>query len=139
MSYNKSILLTRLAGSNKQTIGNLIVHDVFNTHAQFVTIELPWLNNSPFTSCIPIGFYKAKIISSPTFGWCIKILNVPNRTNILLHYGNFYTNTKGCILVGDSFAKINNDSQIDITNSRNAIKRLLSYFPKNQVFNIIIR
>jgi len=139
MQYNKNILLTRLTGNSKQTTGSLIVHDVFKTHAQFATIELPWLNNIPFISCVPSGTYKAKKVFSSTFGWCIQILNVPNRTNILLHYGNFYTNTKGCILVGKSFANINNDSQIDISNSRQVIKQLASYFKPNQIFNITIQ
>ncbi len=85
MQYNKNILLTRLTGNSKQTTGSLIVHDVFKTHAQFATIELPWLNNESFISCIPPGTYKASKILSPTFGWCIQILNIPKRTNILLH------------------------------------------------------
>ena len=139
MQYNKNILLTRLAGNSKQTTGYLIVHDVFKTHAQFTTIELPWLNNEPFISCIPPGTYKAKKVLSNTFGWCIQILNVPNRTNILLHYGNSYTNTKGCILIGSKFSKINHDSQLDITSSRKAIKQLTSYFKTNQIFNITIQ
>jgi len=139
MQYNKNILLTRLTGNSKQTTGYLIVHDIFKTHAQFATIELPWLNNEPFISCIPPGTYKASKILSPTFGWCIQILNVPNRTNILLHNGNFYTNTKGCIIVGKLFAKINIDLQTDISNSRQAIKQLTSYFKPNQIFNITIQ
>jgi len=139
MQYNKNILLTRLTVNSKQTTGSLIVHDVFKTHAQFATIKLPWLNNKPNISCIPPGTYTAKKILSPTFGWCIQILNVPNRTNILLHFGNFYTNTKGCILTGNSFAHINQDFQIDITNSSVAIKQLTSYFKPNQIFNITIQ
>jgi len=139
MQYNKNILLTRLTGNSKQTTGSLIVHDVFKTHAQFATIELPWLNNKPFVSCIPSGTYKAKKVLSSTFGWCIQIFNVPNRTNILLHNGNFYTNTKGCILVGKSFASINIDLQIDISNSRQAIKQLTLYFKPKQIFSITIQ
>jgi hypothetical protein len=102
MQHNKNILLTRLTVNSKQTTGSLIVHDLFKIHAQFATIELPWLNNSPFVSCIPFGTYKAKKVLSNTFGWCIQIINVPNRTSILIHQGNFYTNTEGCILVGDN-------------------------------------
>ena len=139
MQYNKNILLTRLTGNSKQTTGSLIVHDVFKTHAQFATIELPWLNNEPFISCIPPGTYKAKKILSSTFGWCIQILDVPNRTNILLHSGNFYTNTKGCIIVGKSFAKINKDSQIDINHSKKALQQLTSYFSTDIIFNITIQ
>lgn len=139
MPHSKKLLLTRLTGNSKQTTGFLIVHDVFKTHAQFVTIELSWLNNSRNISCIPPGIYKAQKIYSKQFGWCIHILNVPNRSAILIHYGNYYTNTKGCILVGSTFAKINNDNQIDVTNSCKSINKLTSYFTPNEVFEIIIQ
>jgi hypothetical protein len=139
MPHNKNILLTRLTGNSKQTTGYLIVHDIFKTHAQFVTVELPWINNKPFISCIPPGNYNAKMVLSSTFGWCIQILDVPSRSGILLHYGNYYTNTKGCILVGKSFSNINCDLQTDISNSRAAIKQLTSYFKPNQIFNITIQ
>jgi len=139
MSYNKKLLLTRLTGNSKQTTGSLIVHDNIKNHARFTTIELPWLNNKPTISCIPLGTYQAKKILSPTFGWCIHILNVPNRSDILIHYGNFYTNTKGCILIGKIFFHINDDLQIDITNTREALKELNSYFTPNKIFNITIQ
>ena len=134
-----NILLIRLTTNSKQTTGLIIVQDDEKNLARFSTLELPWLNNKPFISCIPPGTYKAKKILSQTFGWCIHILNVPNRSGILLHYGNFYTNTKGCILVGDSFAKINNDLQVDITNSRKSMQQLNLFFSTNQIFNITIQ
>ncbi len=134
-----NILLTRLTGNSKQTTGSLIVHGNIKNHARFTTIELPYLANKPFVSCIPSGNYKAKKVISQTFGWCIQILNVPNRSGILLHYGNFYTNSKGCILIGESFSHINADKQVDITNSRKSIVRLTSFFTPNQIFNITIQ
>ena len=137
--HQNNILLTRLTTNSKQTTGSIIVHDNFKNHARFTSLELPWLNNQNNISCIPPGTYKAKKVLSPTFGWCIQILNVPNRTGILLHFGNYYTNTKGCILIGESFAHINKDSQIDITASRKAMKKLTSYFTPNQIFDITIQ
>ena len=134
-----NILLTRLTGNSKQTTGSLIVHGNIKNHARFTTIELPYLANKPFVSCIPSGNYKAKKVLSQTFGWCIQILNVPNRSGILLHYGNFYTNSKGCILIGKIFFHINDDLQIDITNTREALKELNSYFTPNKIFNITIQ
>jgi len=136
---HKNILLTRLTGNSKQTTGYLIVHDQFKTHAQFVSLELVWLNNQKNISCIPPGQYKAVKTLSKTFGWCIKILNVPNRSAILIHFGNYYTNSKGCILVGESFSHINNDNQTDITNSNKSLKKLASHFNPAIPFNITIQ
>ena len=131
--------LIRLTSKSKQTTGSLVVHDALKDYARFTTIELPSINNQKNISCIPPGTYKAKKILSNTFGWCIHILNVPNRTGILIHSGNFYTNTKGCILVGESFAKINNDSQTDITNSKKSIALLTSFFIPEKEFIISIQ
>jgi len=134
-----NILLTRLTQNSKQTTGILLVHNSTTDYVRFSTIELPWLNNKKMISCIPPGTYTAKKIKSYSFGWCIQILDVPNRTAILIHAGNFYTNTKGCILVGEHFGKINKDSEIDISNSRKSVKKLLTYFPSEKPFTITIR
>jgi hypothetical protein len=139
MQYNKNILLTHLTVNSKQTTGCLIVHDSFQDHVRFATIELPWLNNKPFVSCISPGTYKAVKIHSNTFGWCIHILTVPNRSGILIHAGNFYTNTKGCILVGKHFSYINTDNQIDISNSKESLKILTTFFIPEIIFNITIQ
>jgi len=139
MQYNKNILLIRLIGNSKQTTGYLIVHDSFQNHAQFTTLELPWLNNQPFISCIPPGTYNAIKTYSKTFGWCIHILDVQNRSGILIHAGNFYINTKGCILIGKHFTYINADNQIDISNSKESLKILISFFIPEIIFNITIQ
>ena len=58
--------------------------------------------------------------------------------DLLIHFGNFYTNSKGCVLVGESFSKINNDNQIDITNSKKSLDKLTSHFIVNIPFSITI-
>ena len=115
------------------------MHDSFQNHAQFATLELPWLNNQPFVSCISPGTYKAVKTYSNTFGWCIHILYAQNRYGILIHAGNFYTNTKGCILVGNHFSYINADNQIDISNSKESLKILTTFFIPEIIFNITIQ
>lgn len=52
------------------------------------TIELPWLNNTPRASCIPIGRYKLKKCNSPRHGEQIGIPAVLGREAILIHAAN---------------------------------------------------
>lgn len=68
----------------------------------YETLELPWKNNKTRTSCIPEGEYNAAWHLSPKFGWTYKIFNVPGRSEILFHAGNYPSNTLGCILLGKS-------------------------------------
>ena len=72
------------------------------------TVERPWLNNTPNVSCIPCGVYVMK----PTMHYggdgvggrpdykCYEITEVPNRSLIHVHIGNYAKDVKGCIAVG---------------------------------------
>lgn len=67
------------------------------------TLERPWNGNAVGTSCIPLGTYRVKLLPSERWGRPVPhVLNVPGRTAIELHAGNFYWNTEGCILLGES-------------------------------------
>jgi len=62
------------------------------------TIELPWKNNEHQVSCIPEGRYELKKRYTPRFGKHLILLNVPNRSYILLHAANdALKEIKGCI------------------------------------------
>lgn len=66
-----------------------------------VTLERPDLGNQHDISCIPAGTYTAHRFKSPKRGYDVfKLLNVPDRTDIEIHIGNFESNTDGCILLG---------------------------------------
>lgn len=105
----------------------------------FATLERPWLNNKPYISCIPEGKYEVKWHNSPSKGWCWKLLNVSDRTNILIHVGNMEDDTEGCILVGerhDRWQRIDDDtgSQYDIpvvVQSRAALARMTELLGEN--------
>jgi hypothetical protein len=58
-------------------------------------------------------------------GRCFELQNVLGRDNILIHKGNFNSDTKGCILVGNGFKDINQDFQVDVLNSKIAMDNLL--------------
>lgn len=72
-----------------------------------VTLEDPWKNNAVGESCIPKGSYKCRRVNSPKFGNTFEITNVPGRTHILFHRGNTTADTRGCVLIGESFEPLN--------------------------------
>lgn len=85
--------------SNDQvTIGKLLDGDKLVCY----TLELPWRENAKNVSCIPTGLYEVIPHESPKFGECFLVNDVPGRSAILFHAGNTTSDTKGCILVGDS-------------------------------------
>ena len=62
------------------------------------TIELPWKNNETKVSCIPEGKYFIKKRYSKKFQWHLEVLNVKNRSFILLHpANNALQELNGCI------------------------------------------
>jgi hypothetical protein len=62
------------------------------------TIELPWKENKSRVSCIPEGRYELKKRYTPRFGKHFILMNVPDRSYILLHAANdALEEIKGCI------------------------------------------
>lgn len=100
------LTLNRLQDTGNETIGELRVegkHELEST--VFHTIERPWLDNKPRVSCIPPGTYKfaphgweKNSTASKTRVW--ELLDVPDRTGILIHVGNTSKDVIGCIAVG---------------------------------------
>ena len=68
-----------------------------------LSLEPPDKNNQPFISCIPAGVYTCKNIMSSRFGATYEVTDVPGRSSILFHKGNFTKDTAGCVLVGEQF------------------------------------
>ena len=64
------------------------------------TVELPWRDNARGVSCIPAGEYDVIRWESPSKGDCFKVLDVPDRDDILIHAGNTIHDFQGCIGVG---------------------------------------
>jgi len=52
------------------------------------TIELAWRKNALRRSCIPEGKYRLSKRYSSKHGWHFEIMNVPNRSCILIHTAN---------------------------------------------------
>jgi hypothetical protein len=92
--------LTRVEMTARYTIGALSV----NGRPLCWTMEPPWRDNMVNESCVPAGLYDFRG-RDRWFGWkkygrTIEIINVPDRSAILFHPGNWARNTRGCILPG---------------------------------------
>lgn len=132
------LLIERIDRSEKQTIGRMFVlneHD--GSVADFPSLELPWKDNQKRISCIPTGTYPVKKHSSPKFGKAFWVQDVPGRSEILIHKGNFFDDILGCILPGLSMSDINNDGHIDVTSSSKAIEKMWKLLPKRFDLTIV--
>tara|TARA_Y100001963_G_C6767031_1_gene442873 strand:+ start:1286 stop:1762 length:477 start_codon:yes stop_codon:yes gene_type:complete len=98
----KRFVIKRIASISDGTFGVL----VFGGIPFALTLEPPWMGNTPNVSCIPAASYIVRQTSSPRFGETYEITNVPGRSHILFHKGNVEQHTKGCILVGEQFSVI---------------------------------
>jgi hypothetical protein len=98
-------LLTRIEHDALATRGELhyLPAPGFLAH----TLELPWRDNARCLSCIPTGTYPLRLRDEGGFaqryGHAMVEIVVPDRSFILFHRGNYHRDTKGCILVGNSY------------------------------------
>lgn len=119
--------LNRISDNKIQTVGSLSLYDnARNLLLRFDTLELSYKDNKKGISCVKPGLYVVNQKLSYRHGQSFELQNVLGRDNILIHKGNFNSDTKGCILIGHGFADINGDSNIDLLNSRIAMSNLLN-------------
>lgn len=116
--------LVRLESDTKQTLGALSIFLGTDKVFECKTIEPPWKNNEPFESCIPPGTYDVYKRYSDTYGEHWHIKNVVDRSLCLMHSGNFYFSTDGCVCVGRDYYDINQDGHLDVTSSKITMKAL---------------
>lgn len=119
---------------NDCTIGRLTLS---GSAFQCFTLELPWLENQRGISCVPRGKYKAFKRMSPKNGSVIEFANVPQRTNIQIHRGNYTRQIEGCVLVGDAVRFLDADSIPDVANSGATMDKLLALLPNEFEVEII--
>ncbi len=107
------IELRRLSESLKCTTGVFI--DIGSGLPFCLSLELPWLENKTSLSCIPVGIYRCRPKRSAKFnndlysGFeqynCFEVLDVPGRTDILIHPGNTTDDIVGCICPGTFYGE----------------------------------
>lgn len=116
-------LLIRGPSTPQGTFGELWVGKV-----RFLTGELPWNKNEPFSSCIPAGKYTADFVFSPKFKRNTYLLyGVAERTDIRIHPANlvgdgnrYRAEVEGCIALGRFIGEMN--GQRAVMRSRQAVE-----------------
>lgn len=136
----------------KETFGGFFVIDEDRLLAHVKMLELPYLENRPQISCIPPGEYDCERIHHRKYGVCFWIKDVPDRSGIIIHIGNFAAERKrleralmstkkidtlGCPMPGLYFDDINGDGVLDVVASTKAMDILRGILPTK--FKILIR
>ena len=135
-----TLTLSRMGSTPWGTLGTLRLPD----GTAFPTVEPVWQYNARGVSCIPAGEYEMKMRSSPMVaktsgfefqrGW--EITGVPDRSLIMIHPGNWASNSNGCILVGRAHAVI--QGKPGVTASRAAFKDLMTRLARAEEWAISI-
>ena len=106
MDFKLEIL--RFPSEDIQTLGLFNVYDGSNALVfKGVTLELADKDNQRSISRINQGQYTCVKRTSEKYGDHFHVLDVEGRDYILIHSGNYYTHTRGCILPGEKFVDIN--------------------------------
>lgn len=129
-------VLNRTYSNDKQTLGHLTLYDGYYEVFSCYTLELPDKNNQNFISRIPPGKYTVKKRNSKKYKTHFHILDVPGRDYILIHIGNYNSDIKGCIVVGQSISDINKDGEMDVASSGITMKKFVALANNN--FELII-
>ncbi len=121
------------------TIGHLF--PLGQDNPLWFTIEPPDLDNKKNISCIPEGVYEVKPYSSVKYPDVWELQNVHNRTKILIHVGNWVSDTDGCILIGTSTGYLQHSRSCEkaVKSSKQAIKELKEYLGYPSTFKLYIR
>ncbi|WP_319778428.1 DUF5675 family protein [Maridesulfovibrio sp.] len=106
-------------------------------------IELPWRDNRSNLSCIPVGEYRCERVRSPRFGVVYHIKDVPGRSHVLIHSGNYAgdstkgwkTHSHGCILPARKRGRLG--KQLAGLCSKSALSSFMSALNR-QPFKLII-
>lgn len=121
------LTLSRIADLDTCTLGILSLEN----GVTFATLEPPWRNNAQHRSCIPPGAYPLKLARSPlveritagAFADAWHVEGIYARSSIIIHPGNFPTDTAGCILPGHHHGIIN--GQLAVLNSKAAFEAIM--------------
>ena len=133
-----NLLLIRDTFTDKSVVGKLYCNAEFIAH----TLELAWRDTEKSVSYIPSGEYKCRVRlarESATRDYVhLLVEDVPNRSYILFHRGNYPSDSRGCILTGTHRAQ----SPDKILESKVAHAYLMNYILGNQLskeINLIIK
>jgi hypothetical protein len=123
--------VSRFIENNFQTLSNFDVLDECNLElfSGFI-LELSNKENKNSISRIPEGIYTCVKRNSKKYGDHFHVLDVVGRSYILIHHGNYFDDTKGCLLPGRKLVDIDGDGLKDVTSSKKTMTRLNHFLPK---------
>jgi hypothetical protein len=131
---NSIVTLKRFRDDGVQSLGDLTIGSF-----SCKTLERPWKDNKSNISCIPKGTYQVKWTFSPRlFKSTYEVQNVPGRSGIRWHKGNYFFNVDGCILLGTEYGDLNHDKWADILNSEITIKKFEDFMERKE-FTLVIK
>ena len=126
--YNIKATLTRGEENDFQTLGKIKFEcDSCDETLELHTLELPDNSNKNNISRINAGVYKVEKRVSNKYGKHFILRNVPGRSYILFHSGNYNTDTKGCILIGEDLKDLNGDGLKDLKYSKRAMDKMMKF------------
>jgi hypothetical protein len=125
-----TLTLQRDDQDSRRTLGTIQAPD---SSILCQTLELPWLDNARDASCIPAGTYQCFLRWSPEHKMSLYwITGVEGRDDVEIHWGNFPSNTKGCVLVG----KERESDAID--DSKLAFASFMAYLQGATQFTLVV-
>ncbi len=119
----------RLARCKRGDSGTFGVLNYEALKKHWFTGELPFRGNLTSISCIPPGVYRCDWLWSPSHNRNVyHLLEVPSRTDVEIHAGNFCGDTSkglksdvlGCIILGQGQGEI--EGQWAVRNSKEAVQ-----------------
>ena len=127
----KRLKIVRVKSDNEGTLGTLF----FEGNKICMIGEPPWRKNIANKSCIPTGTYTVNYLPKSASGKyrdVYHLQNVPNRSGVLIHCGNFMgnsdlgfkTHSLACLLPGLRAGRL--QGQRAVLASRSALKKIHS-------------
>lgn len=137
------LTLKRVAFHDDGTIGVLLSGSV----PVCLTLEEEWKDNERNISCIPLGSYTCRRVTTPKHGTTYEVAGVPGRSAILFHSGNTEEDTMGCIITGREFGWMtvkDEDSgaertKLAVLRSREAFSQFMEAVDGKQEFTLHVR
>lgn len=115
------VVLQRLKDDGTSILGVLHFYDVYSRDI-FTCYSL----ESSLHSILPNDVCLSYLSYSPKFQTELPYVEVPSRVGIRIHSGNTFRDTKGCVLVGDSYTR-----ELDcltVLNSRKTLQKVVELY-----------
>ncbi len=135
---SRSIVINRIFQNDIKTISVAGVFQEPYYLYEFVTIELPWRDNTRGISCIPEGTYRGEAVQKNQ-KYAIQIKDVPDRDSVYITNAIFLRQLEGCIAPGTSIKELDRSGTINTISSRMALACLEMEYPLGSEMEIQIK